>query len=196
MRGIVPISRAHNALAIKVVATANYIHNNMIRYCIDTNLVSVLTKELSYMADKKATIESAVSKKRAIQEQWDKKRSELKRGFDEWRGTVEPLTDLVDEGTQYVLRVELPGFDKDGVDVELNKDVLTLKAERKAESEKQAENYVLLERDYASLRRTIVFPEEVDPSKVEGTMDKGILTLTVPKRGARPEERMTKLKLK
>ncbi len=148
------------------------------------------------MADKKATVESPASKKRAIKEQWDRKRSELKRGLDEAMGATEPLTDLIDEGTQYIIRVELPGFDKDHVDVALNKDVLTLKAERKAESEEQAKNYVYLERDYTSFRRTIVFPEEVDPSKVEGTMDKGILTLTVPKQGVRPEERMTKLKLK
>ncbi len=148
------------------------------------------------MADKKTTFESPTSKKRAIQEQWDKKRSELKRGFDEAMGAAEPLTDVVDEGTQYVLHIELPGFDKDHVDVELNKDVLRLKAERKAGSEEQAKNYVFLERDYSSFRRTIVFPEEVDPSKVEGTMDNGILTLTVPKQGVRPEERMTKLKLK
>ncbi len=148
------------------------------------------------MAEKKTTIESPTSKKHAIQERWDKKRSELKRGFDEMMGAAEPLTDLADEGTQYVLHVELPGFDKDHVDVELNKDVLTLKAERKAESEDRAKDYVFLERDYASFRRTIVFPEEVDPSNVEGTMDNGVLTLTVPKRGPRPEERMTKLKLK
>jgi len=155
------------------------------------------------MADKKVIVKSPASAKRAIVKRWDsdrerfdRKRSELKRGFDDWTGAAEPLIDVTDEGTQYVINVELPGFDKGDVDVELNKDVLALKAERKAESEEQSKTYLWRERDYASFRRTIFFPEEVDPSKVEGTMDKGILTLAVPKLESRPEERMTKLKLK
>lgn len=169
---------------------------------------------MSDKAEKKENVESPTSKKRAIVERWDRdrerldrKRSELARGFgskvDDFRqsfndlmATREPLIDVTEEGNQYVIHAELPGFDKDDVDVELNEDVLLLKAGKTAESEDQSKNYVYRERSYASFRRTIFFPEEVDPSKVEGTMDNGLLTLTVPKRGPRPEERMTKLKLK
>jgi HSP20 family protein len=165
-------------------------------------------------ADKTKTDKSPASAKRAIADRWDrdkvrfvKKTSELKRGldsdvddfrqsFDHWRGTRLPLIDVTDKGNQYVLHVELPGFDKDDVDVELNKDVLTLKAEKKAESEDQSKTYLYRERSYTAFSRTIFFPEEVDPLKVEGAMDMGILTLTVLKREPRPEERMTKLKIK
>jgi len=62
------------------------------------------------------------------------------------------------------------------VDVELNKDVLTLKAEKNAESEDQSKTYLFRKRSYTAFRRTIFFPEEVDPSKVEGAMDMGILS--------------------
>jgi len=160
-------------------------------------------REMNNMADKKKIVKSPASAKRAIATRWDsdrerlnRKRSELKRGFDDWMETREPLADVTDKGTQYVIHVELPGFDKDDVDVELNKDVLTLNAERNAESEEQSTTYLWQERAYASFSRTIFFPEEVEPSKAEATMDKGILTLTVPKLTQRPEERMTKLKLK
>ena len=164
--------------------------------------------------DKKKTDKSPANAKRAIADRWDrdkvrfdKKTSELKRGFDsdvddfrqsfdDWMGTRLPLIDVTDKGNQYVLNVELPGFDKGDVDVQLNKDVLTLKAEKKAESEDQSKTYLYRERSYTEFRRTIFFPVEVDPSKVEGAMDMGILTLTVPKRKPRPEERMTKLKIK
>ena len=165
-------------------------------------------------ADKAKTVKSPASAKRAIGNQWDKdkerfdrKRSDLKRGldskvadfrqsFDERTGARSPLIDVTDKGNMYVLQVELPGFDKEDVDVELNKDVLTLKAEKKAESEEQSKTYLYRERSYTSFGRTIFFPDEVDPSKVEGAMDMGILTLTVPKLEPRPEERMTKLKVK
>jgi len=72
------------------------------------------------------------------------------------------LIDVTDEDNQYVIHAELPGFDKDDVDVELNEYVLRLKAERKAESADESKNYVYLERSYASFRRNIFFPEAVD----------------------------------
>ena len=164
-------------------------------------------------ADKTKTVKSAASAKRAIVNRWDRdkerfdrKRSGLKQGLDsevaDFRRsyddlmTPEPLIDVTDKGNQYIIHVELPGFDKDDVDVELNKDVLTLKAEKNAESEDQSATYLYRERLSDSFRRTIFFHEEVDSSKVEGTTDKGILTLNVTKRGPRPEERMTKLKVK
>lgn len=165
------------------------------------------------MADKKEIVKSPASAKRAIVNRWDsdkerfdRKRSDLNRGLDSEIAhfrrsyddlmTSEPLIDVTDKGNQYIIHVELPGFDKDDVDVELNKDVLVLKAEKNAESEDQSATYLYRERLSDSFRRTIVFPEEVDSSKVEGTMDKGILTLNVTKRGPRPEERMTKPKVK
>ncbi len=175
-------------------------------------------------SEKKETVESPTSGERAVVKRSEQEPSELARGFDsifdDFRRSFDdlmapftpmrtfvpqsvrslptraPLVDVTDEGTQYIIHAELPGFDKDDVDVELNKDVLVLRAEKKAESEDQSKMYLHRERLYASCSRTINFPEEIDPSKVEGTMDKGILTLTVPKREPRPEERMTKLKLK
>jgi HSP20 family molecular chaperone IbpA len=50
------------------------------------------------------------------------------------------------------------------VDVELNKDFLILKAEKKSEEEERSQNYLHRERTYSSCRRTINFPEEVDPA--------------------------------
>jgi len=148
------------------------------------------------MVERKESIEAPTSKKRSLETRWEKKRSELKQSFDDWMSAAEPYVDVADEGNEYVIHVELPGFDKDNVDVELNQDVLRLKAERNADSKEQSKRYLYQERAYASFRRNIYFPEAVDPSKVEGRMDKGILTLTVPKREPSPQERMTKLQLK
>lgn len=107
-----------------------------------------------------------------------------------------PLVDVVDDGDRYVVKTELPGFDKDGVDVELNKDFLVLKAEKRSEEEESSQNYLHRERTYSSCHRTINFPEEVDPSKVEGKMKDGVLELKIPKREPKPEERLTKIQLK
>ncbi|MFP3985552.1 MAG: Hsp20/alpha crystallin family protein [Candidatus Bathyarchaeia archaeon] len=107
-----------------------------------------------------------------------------------------PLVDLIDEGDQYIVRAELPGYSKDMVDVELNKDMLNLKAEKKTEEEERSQDYVHRERSYSVCQRTINFPEEVDPSKVNGTMKDGVLELRIPKREPKPEEKMKKVELK
>jgi HSP20 family protein len=177
------------------------------------------------MADSKKneTVESPSSGEHAIVKR-PAKETELARGFDtmfdEFRrsfddlmapflpmrthlprsfGTLPirtPLVDLIDEGNQYVIKTELPGFEKEDVDIELNKDILVLKAEKKSEEEKKSPNYLHRERAYTSCHRTVNFPEEVDPSKVEGIMENSVLELKIPKREPKPEEIMTKVQLK
>jgi len=107
-----------------------------------------------------------------------------------------PLVDLVDEGNQYVIKTELPGFNKEDVNIEVNKDMLVFKAEKKSEEEEKSENYLHRERYYASAQRIVNFPEDVDPSKVEGTMENGVLEIKIPKKELKPEEKKVRVKLK
>ena len=177
------------------------------------------------MADpeKKEIVESPAKGERAIVQR-PAKESELVRGFDsifeEFRRSFDdlmspfmpvrtflpwsietipiraPLIDVIDEGNQYTINTELPGFSKEDVDIQLNKNFMVLKAEKKAEKEEKSENYLHRERSYSSCQRRVNFPEEVDPSKVEGTMEDGVLKLKIPKKEPKPEEKLTKVRLK
>ncbi len=104
--------------------------------------------------------------------------------------------DLIDNGDSFTINAELPGFNKDQVDVQINKDGLAIMAECKEEKEDKRKNYLHRERAYSSLQRFIAFPEEVDPSKVEGSMKEGVLELKVPKKEPKPEEKPRKVELK
>lgn len=106
-----------------------------------------------------------------------------------------PLMDVIDEKDQYLIRSEIPGFSKEDVNIDLNKDTLILKAEKKAEEEEKTENYIHRERAYASCQRTINFPEEVDPSKAQAKLKNGILELRIPKKEPSPEEIMKKVQI-
>lgn len=108
------------------------------------------------------------------------------------------LVDLIDEGEQYVVHAELPGFSKDQVDVQINKDGLVLSA-RASTSNDQSDkkgNYLHRERAYAAIERAISFPEEVVPQRVEATMKDGVLQVLVPKKEPKPEEKLTKITIK
>jgi HSP20 family protein len=104
--------------------------------------------------------------------------------------------DLIDNGDSFTVSAELPGFTKDQVDVQINKDGVAIRAECKEEKEDKRKNYLHRERAYSSLQRFIAFPEEVDPAKVEGAMKEGVLEIKVPKKEPKPEEKPRKVELK
>ena len=136
--------------------------------------------------------------------------SEFRQSFDDMMRPFFPLAeieqelrlptryaqvDLIDNGDSFTVNAELPGFTKDQVDVQINKDGVAIRAECKEEKEDKRKNYLHRERAYSSLQRFVAFPEEVDPAKVEGSMKEGILELKVPKKEPKPEEKPRKIAL-
>ncbi len=107
-----------------------------------------------------------------------------------------PAVDLVDNGDHYTITAELPGSTKDSVDIQVNKDELQIKAQKKVETEEKKKNYIHRERTYSTFEKTLTFPEEIIPTKCEGEIKDGVLELRIQKRKPKPEEKMTKVKLK
>jgi HSP20 family protein len=107
-----------------------------------------------------------------------------------------PLVDVTDHGDSYVVKAELPGYKKEMVDIEMNKDTLILSAKKKLDQEERGENFVHRERSYTTSRRTINFPEEVNPEEVNAILEDGILKITVSKKEPRPDEQLRKISLK
>jgi HSP20 family protein len=104
--------------------------------------------------------------------------------------------DFIDEGDHYQIHVELPGFTKDDVDVQINRDGMSIRAKKEVEKEDKKKNYLHRERAYSAFERSISFPEEVDPAKAEGKMKEGVLELKVPKKEPKPEVKPRKIELK
>lgn len=104
-----------------------------------------------------------------------------------------PVVDIEDNKDNYRATIELPGYNKDQVDVRVNKNTLELKAEKKTENEQKDANYLHLERNYSTFQRTIALPEEVLPSKTESTMKNGILIITIPKKHPQRKESLQKV---
>ncbi len=104
--------------------------------------------------------------------------------------------DFIDEGDHYLIHVEVPGFDKENVDVQINRDGMTIRAKKETGTEEKKKNYLHRERGYSAFERTISFPEEVDPAKAEGVMKNGVLELKVHKKEPLPEAKPRKIELK
>ena len=79
------------------------------------------------------------------------------------------------------LTAELPGMEEKNVEVTLSDDLLTIKGEKTAETEKKDKNTYLSERCYGAFQRSFVVPEGVDSDKIKAEFAKGVLTVTLPK---------------
>lgn len=92
-----------------------------------------------------------------------------------------PSVDISENKDSYIVKAELPGLDAKDVDVSLSGDLLTIKGERKKETEEKDENHYRSERYYGSFQRVFRLPSSVKSDKIEATFDKGVLKITLPK---------------
>jgi HSP20 family protein len=80
-----------------------------------------------------------------------------------------------------VVKAELPGIDKENIEVNLTDHTLTIKGEKKKEDEVKEENYYRCERSYGSFFRSVELPKDVHADKVKASFKNGILEVRVPK---------------
>jgi len=93
-----------------------------------------------------------------------------------------PRVDVIDRDEEIVVRAELPGVQKDDLEVSLAADVLTIKATSKQESEEEKGDYHRREISRGEFTRSIRLPVNVDAEKVKANFADGVLELTMPKR--------------
>ncbi|RYB97053.1 Hsp20/alpha crystallin family protein [Ciceribacter ferrooxidans] len=117
-------------------------------------------------------------------------RGGLLKGADKTEGFMAPSIDVAENDTAITLTAELPGISESDVDVSIQNGVLTLKGEKKFEKKDEKDNYRLVERRYGSFQRSMSLPASVDEAAVTAKFDKGVLTVTMPKKpGSAPKER-------
>jgi HSP20 family protein len=94
---------------------------------------------------------------------------------------LSPAIDIAVEKDAVVVRADLPGLSKDDVSVTLQDNYLTIRGEKKQETEQKETNYFVSERLYGSFARTIELPVAVDANKIEARFKDGVLHVTLPK---------------
>ena len=84
---------------------------------------------------------------------------------------------------EIVVRVELPGMEKEDCHIMIEGNMLCLSGEKRFESETGDSTYHITERAYGSFQRTIPLPRNVDSDKAVATYKNGVLTVRLPKTG-------------
>lgn len=100
-----------------------------------------------------------------------------------------PQLDMHEDQSGYVIKADLPGIKKEEIEITLTDNVLSLKGERKEETEKTGEGWSHTERWTGAFERLIEFPVEVDASKVAASFKDGVLEVKVPRaESAKPKQ--------
>ena len=105
-------------------------------------------------------------------------------GLRDWR----PVVDIYDEDDKIVIKAEIPGVDKDKINVDVKDGILTLTGERSYENEAKEENYHHRERAFGRFQRSFALAEGLDPDKIDADYRDGVLRIEIPK----PEEKKPK----
>jgi len=92
------------------------------------------------------------------------------------RVAIRPASNICEEDGAVVLRLEMPGVNKDGIDVNIEGDTLTVTGTR---DERESGSFVIRERRHGDFRASYTLDERVDRDKVEAGMERGVLTLTL-----------------
>lgn len=95
--------------------------------------------------------------------------------------TWNPAVDVLEDKDTVTVKAELPGFNKEDIDVSLDKGVLTISGERKSEKQHDQVRGHRVERFSGSFRRSVTLPVQVNAGKVGAQYRDGVLTVTLPK---------------
>ncbi len=123
---------------------------------------------------------------------------DMSRLFDEmWRRSLRPsggttwypAVDVRENENEYKIVAELPGLTRDDVKISVTDNIVTIRGEKKAETEEKSENWHQMERTYGAFERSFTLGTSVDASGVKARFESGVLNITLPKsQEARPRE--------
>lgn len=116
-------------------------------------------------------------------------RREMDRMFERWMPDAAgedgfafiPSVEMDETDTEVHLKLEVPGLDAKDLNVEVTEDAVSVKGERRSESESESEGTMRSEFHYGKFERVIPMPSHIQPDHVEAQYDKGVLNLTLPK---------------
>ncbi|GAB4240245.1 MAG: Hsp20/alpha crystallin family protein [Acidobacteriota bacterium] len=122
---------------------------------------------------------------RDLQETVNRMFDETFRGFlgggTPTRTVVAPIADIYETADQLVFEFEIPGVDKDSINISFDNGLLTISGERKAPADDKR-TYHRSERWYGRFERSFRMPTSIDPEKIEARLENGVLRVVVPKR--------------
>jgi len=108
---------------------------------------------------------------------------------------LKPQVDISADDKKYTITVEVPGVEKDAVELELSKNSLIIKGEKKQEEETKDKEFYRVERSYGQFQRVLALPDDAIKENIDASFKDGVLTVTIPrKEQPKPEVKHIEIK--
>ena len=108
-------------------------------------------------------------------------------------GNFVPAVDVYEDAHRLVLKLEVPGIRKEDLNINVEGRNLTVRGERKFESDEKEENFRRIERRFGSFTRTFTLPQMVDTESIDATSTDGVLNISLAKK---PEAKPKQIEVK
>lgn len=103
--------------------------------------------------------------------------------FREFGGAWMPPVDIYSTAEhELVIKAEIPGMNKDDIDITVENFTLNIRGEKKTEQSVKDDQFHRVERSYGTFTRSFALPHTVDANKVEAEYKDGVLTIKLPQR--------------
>ena len=98
------------------------------------------------------------------------------------RAAWTPAVDILEKGGNLILRAEMPGVSEKDIELKIEGRVLTLRGEKRMDSEVNRDDFQRVERFYGSFSRSFTLPDTVETDKIKAEYKNGVLTVTIPQK--------------
>jgi HSP20 family protein len=144
-----------------------------------------LNKELVMSTTKEKIIENGKELVNAVEEKVEKGVEIAKEALGNVARHL-PLANFAKHSADtYDIEIDLPGVNKDEIELKIEDDYLTVNATRRTKSEVKEEDYYLCESSYGLISRSFVLPKDVDREKISANYKDGRLYISLEKEEAR-----------
>ncbi len=137
-------------------------------------------------------------------EKIEKFRREMEKVFNRYMREVDILTakgdsmprfNLKEEKQKYIYEIEVPGVNKEDIEINILEDSIEVKATKKKEKKEKKENYLHIETSIGNFYRVIPLPEDADIKSVKASYSNGIVRLEFKKKKSRKARKVKKIKI-
>ncbi len=110
----------------------------------------------------------------------------MSRLMPAWSEALRPV-DVIERDDTLIVRAEVPGIEPQDLDVDVTREVVTVRGQHREEARESQENYLRAEISRSEIHRRIELPVPVDPDRASARCEHGVLEITLPKvEAARP----------
>ncbi|MFO7895434.1 MAG: Hsp20/alpha crystallin family protein [Candidatus Cloacimonadales bacterium] len=98
--------------------------------------------------------------------------------------------DLIEQEDKYLVKADLPGFEKQDINISIDKNNLVIEANHNEKKEEKDESYYRCERYSGNYRRTIALTEKCEADKIKANFVNGVLDIEIPKSEPEPVKKI------